>query len=69
MKVPIKIKRKVRDGDYLISGHCQDELEADGFEGTDAVYAILTGEVWINLQVMSRTNGIEFTDRHAMDAS
>lgn len=45
MKVPIKVKRKVRDGNYLISSHCQDELEADGFAGTDAVYAILTGEV------------------------
>ncbi len=43
-KVPIRIKRRVRDGFLLISGHCQDELEDDGFAGRDAVAAILNAE-------------------------
>lgn len=41
-KVPIRIKR---DGNYLISGHCQDELEEEGFSGRDATDAILNAEL------------------------
>jgi hypothetical protein len=43
-RVPIRVRRKVRAGNYLISGHCQDELEDEGFAGRDAIAAILNAE-------------------------
>ncbi len=48
VKFPIRIKQKVREGNYLISGHCQDELEDEGFAGRDAIEAILNAETVIS---------------------
>lgn len=36
-----RIRRKIRDGDFLVKGHVLDELEQDGFAELDAVAAIL----------------------------
>ena len=36
-----RIKQRVRDGNYVITDHCQDELEKDFFSGLDAVAATL----------------------------
>jgi hypothetical protein len=36
-----RIKQKVRDGNFVISGHCQDELENDFLSVSNAVKAIL----------------------------
>ena len=41
-KVPIKIKRAVREGNYVVSQHCRKELANDGFLVQDAVSAILS---------------------------
>ncbi len=39
-----RIKQKVRAGNFVISGHCQDELENDFLSVSDAVKAILNAE-------------------------
>ncbi len=36
-----RIKQKVRAGNFVISGHCQDELENDFLSVSNAVKAIL----------------------------
>lgn len=41
-KVPIRIKRAVRDGNYVVSKHCREELLNDKFTVQDAVAAILS---------------------------
>lgn len=41
-KVPIRIKRAVREGNYVVSQHCRQELANDGFLIQDAVSAILS---------------------------
>lgn len=41
-KVPIRIKRSVREGNYVVSKHCREELANDGFLLQDAVAAILS---------------------------
>lgn len=35
-----KIKEKVRNGNFVVSGHCLDELENENFEALDAIKAI-----------------------------
>ena len=37
----IRIRRKIRDGNFLAKRHALDELEGDGFAELDAVAAIL----------------------------
>ena len=41
-KVPIRIKRNIREGNYIVSQHCRKELAEDGFLVQDAVAAILS---------------------------
>ena len=41
-KVPIRIKRNVRQGNYVVSQHCREQLAEDGFLVQDAIAAILS---------------------------
>lgn len=41
VKVPIRIRQKVKDGNFVISNHCRVELAVDAFSGQDAIAAIL----------------------------
>ncbi len=41
-KVPIRIKRCVREGNYFVSQHCRKELADDGFMVQDAIAAIVS---------------------------
>lgn len=40
-KVPIRIKRAVREGNYIINKHCTDALADEGFNLADAIAAVL----------------------------
>jgi len=40
-----RIREKIRDRDYLLSSHAEDEMAEDGFERTDVEAAILGGFV------------------------
>ncbi|MGO9112736.1 MAG: DUF4258 domain-containing protein [Thermoguttaceae bacterium] len=38
-----KIRQKIRDRDYYLSSHAEEEMVADGFERADVENAILLG--------------------------
>lgn len=45
MSIIQRIRKAVRDNNYLITEHCKEEAEADGLWLTDVVEVLLTGEL------------------------
>ena len=45
MSVIQRIRQRIRDRDYYVSSHAEEEMAEDGFERTDVENAILHGFV------------------------
>lgn len=43
-KIPIRINRAVREGNYLFGKHCLEALADDGLDETDAIRAVLSAD-------------------------
>lgn len=54
MSILQKIQQKIRERDYYLSSHAEDEMAADDLERTDVERAILTGRIEKKLTYDSR---------------